>query len=224
MEQLKILAADKDPDTRAQIKMYAAFEGMTADEAADGVAAIKLFRRNDYGVIVLDGGIGELDALSVCRQIRKSSEVPVIITSSGGEEDEILGYYEAGADDFLKKPYSGRMLMARINALLKRSRGKEDFVPRRIIYEGLCIDTVSRSVFIDGAPVSLSPKEYKLLLFLAKNPRKAMSRETILRNVWGEDFFGTDRTVDTHIKLLRGHIKPYDRMIGTVWGSGYIFR
>jgi DNA-binding response OmpR family regulator len=223
MEQIKILTADQDPKVRSEIKTYTAFEGMTADEAADGISVIKLFRRNEYGVIILDADIPELDAWSVCSQVRKGSDVPLIITSSRSDEEEMLSFYDVGADDVIIKPFSGKLLMARINIIIRRG-GRTETMPRRLIFEGLCIDTVSRTVYVDGETITITPKEYKLLMFLVQNRNKVLTRETILQSVWGEDFFGTDRTVDTHVKMLREHIKPYDKLIDTVWGTGYMFR
>lgn len=223
MDELRILTADQDAGVRANIKTRVAVEGMIADEAADGISVLKLFRRSEYGVMVMDSDLPELDTLSVCRQIRKTSDVPLIITSAQNNEEEMLSFYEAGIDDFVIKPFSGKLIVAKINAIFRRSSCPASLAPRRLIFDGLCIDTVSRTVYVDGESVTLTPKEYKLLLFFIQNRHKAVSRETILQNVWGEDFFGTDRTVDTHVRMLRDHIKPYGKFINTVWGTGYIF-
>lgn len=224
MGKVRILIADSDAEIRARIKTHTVFEGLAADEAADGIAALKLFRRNEYNIIIISADLEELDAWNVCRQIRKSSDTPVIVISPRDDEDEKLSFFDIGADDFIAKPFSGKMIMARIHVILRHRMGSAGFEPRRLIFDGLCIDTVSHTVFIDGDIVEITPKEYKLLLFLAQNPHKALSRESILRNVWGDDFFGTDRTVDTHVKMLREHIKPYDKFIDTVWGTGYMFK
>lgn len=224
MGDIRILIADPDAETRARIKTHTAFEGLTADEAGDGIAVLKLFRRNEYNIIIIDANLKDLDAWNVCRQIRKSSETPIIITSDSDDEDEKLSFFDIGADDFIAKPFSGKVMMARIHVILRHSMGSGKYEPRRLMFDGLCIDTVSRTVYIDAEIIELTPKEYKLLLFFAQNPHMAMSRERILRSVWGEDFFGTDRTVDTHVKMLREHIKPYDKLIDTVWGVGYIFK
>lgn len=224
MGGVRILIADSDAEVRAKIKTHTTFEGLTADEAADGIAVLKLFRRNEYNIIIIDSDLPDLDSWNVCRQIRKSSETPVIIVSSRDDEDEKLSFFDIGADDFIVKPFSGKVMMARIRIILRRSMGSAAYEPRRLIFDGLCIDTVSRTVYVDGEIIELTPKEYKLLLFFAQNPHKAMTRESILHHVWGEDFFGTDRTVDTHVKMLREHIKPYDKFIDTVWGVGYIFK
>jgi two-component system response regulator ResD len=224
MGDIRILIAGPDAETRARIKTHTTFEGLIADEAGDGIAVLKLFRRNEYHIIIIDANITDLDAWNVCRQIRKSSNTPIIIISDNDDEEEKLSFFDIGADDFVVKPFSGKVMMARIHVILRHSLGSGKYEPRRLIFDGLCIDSVSRTVYIDGEIVELTPKEYKLLLFFAQNPHVAMSRERILRSVWGEDFFGTDRTVDTHVKMLREHIKPYGRLIDTVWGVGYIFK
>ena len=224
MDEVRVLIADSQTYSRTVIKSYASMEGFTCDEAPDGINAIKLFRRNDYGIIVLDIQLPELDAYNVCRQMRKVTETPIFILSPRNEEDEKLRFFEAGADDFILKPFFPRELIARFRVHLRHSPSAASLPQRRIVFGGLCIDLVSRAVFIDGQNIELTPREYSLLLYLAKNPHKAMSREKLLNEVWGEEFFGTDRTVDTHIKSLRENIKPYDEYIGTVWGYGYIFR
>lgn len=224
MEQIRLLVVDPAAEIRALVKSHAVLEGFATDEAADGIAALKLIRRNDYHIIIMEANLPELDAWHVCRQIRKGSRSPIIMISPPCGEDEKLIYYEIGADDFVEKPFSCKELMARIQVLLRHSAQHEQYTPRRLIFEGLCIDTASRTVYIDGENIELTPKEYNLLAYLAQNPNQAMSREMILREVWGEDFFGTDRTVDTHIKTLRENIKPYHNYIGTVWGYGYIFK
>jgi DNA-binding response OmpR family regulator len=172
----------------------------------------------------MDTALPELDAWHVCRQIRKTASTPIIMLSDRETEEEKLSFFDIGVDDFIAKPFSGKELMARVRVMLRHSAMQSRLAPRRIIYGGLCIDSVSRAVYIDGETVMLTPKEYSLLCFLAQNPDKALSRENILNEVWGEDFFGTDRTVDTHIKTLRENIKPYHRFIETVWGYGYIFK
>ncbi|MFA5676049.1 MAG: response regulator transcription factor [Christensenellales bacterium] len=224
MKQIRLLIVEPGAEIRAAIKNHAALENFAADEAADGITALKLFRRNDYHIIIMEANLEELDAWHVCQQIRKSSRAPIIMLSKQSSEEEKLLFYEIGADDFIEKPFSYKELIARINVLLRHSKLHEDYTPRRLIFDGLCIDIASRIVFVDGESVMLTPKEYKLLLFLAKNPNRAMTRETILSEVWGDDFFGTDRTVDTHIKTLRENIKPYHNYIGTVWGYGYMFK
>lgn len=224
MREICLLVVDPAADLRATVKTHAALENFVVDEAADGIAALKMFRRHDYHIIVMNAELPELDAWHVCRQIRKSSQTPIIILSRNGSEEQKLFFFELGVDDFLNSPYSCKVLMARIHVLLRHSAHHEEYTPRRLIFDGLCIDVVSHIVYVDGEGILLTPKEYKLLVFLAKNHNHAFSRDMILREVWGEDFFGTDRTVDTHIKTLRENIKPYHKYLETVWGYGYIFK
>lgn len=224
MREICLLVVDPAADLRATVKTHAALENFVVDEAADGIAALKMFRRHDYHIIVMNAELPELDAWHVCRQIRKSSQTPIIILSRNVSEEQKLFFFELGVDDFLNSPYSYKVLMARIHVLLRHSAHHEEYTPRRLIFDGLCIDVVSHIVYVDGEGILLTPKEYKLLVFLAKNHNRAFSRDMILREVWGEDFFGTDRTVDTHIKTLRENIKPYHKYLETVWGYGYIFK
>ncbi|MDD5017648.1 MAG: response regulator transcription factor [Eubacteriales bacterium] len=222
MSEVRLLVADREADVRATIKTHAALESFTTDEAADGITALKLIRRHDYQIIIMDAHLPELGTWHVCHQIRKSQDTPIIILSRQSDEEDKISFFDIGVDDFIGKPFSSRELMARIHVLLRHSG--HSYTPRRLICEGLSIDTVSRVVYVDSEAVTLSPKEYKLLVYLAKNQNQAMSREMILKSVWGPDFYGTDRTVDTHIKTLRENIRPYHGLIGTVWGFGYIFR
>jgi|AGTN01.2.fsa_nt_gi Response regulators consisting of a CheY-like receiver domain and a winged-helix DNA-binding domain len=224
MEDVRLLVADPKAEVRASIKTYTSLENYVADEAPDGITALKLLRRNDYHAVIMDTMLPELDAWHVCRQIRKTAATPIIMISERDNEDEKLSFFDIGVDDFVRKPFSGKELMARVRVMLRHSVFLGSLAPRRLIFGGLCIDSVSRTVYIDGDTILLTPKEYSLLHYLAQNPDKALSREIILNEVWGEDFFGTDRTVDTHIKTLRENIKPYQRYIETVWGYGYIFK
>jgi DNA-binding response OmpR family regulator len=221
MDEIRLLIADKDESARNQIKTMAENSGYASDVALDGVAAIKLFRRRDYHIIVMDTDLPVLDGWNVCRQIRKMSDVPIIIVSSQcGEHDKLLAF-EAGVDDYLYKPFSSKELAARIKVFLNRSKGIKSTSQTKIACSGLVIDTSSRTVLVDDSTVKLTPKEYDLLYFLSKNPNQAFSREMLLNEVWGYEFSGSDRTVDTHIKTLRESIKPYESCIVTVWGFGY---
>lgn len=224
MSEIRLLVVDPAADLRATVKTHAAIENFIVDEAANGIDAIKMFRRHDYHAIIMNTCLPELDSWHVCRQIRKSAQTPIIILSGDESEKQKLFFFDIGVDDFLSSPISYKVLMARIHVLLRHSAHHDDYTPRRLIFDGLCIDVFSHMVYIDGDGIILTPKEYKLLVFLAKNPNHAFSRDTILKAVWGEDFFGTDRTVDTHIKTLRESIKPYHKYIETVWGVGYIFK
>lgn len=223
MNDIRLLIADQDSAVRSAIKKMATAQGYLFDEAADGIAALKLFRRHDYNIIILDTDLPELDGRNVCRQIRKVSDAPILIVSAKCSEQDKLNAFELGVDDYIAKPFSAPELLARIKVFLYRSGGLNRVTPAKITFSGLFIDTISRAVYIDDSAVQLTPKEYDLLFFLSQNPNKAFSRETLLNEVWGYDFTGSDRTVDTHIKTLRENIKPYDTFIVTVWGFGYKF-
>lgn len=223
MSEVRLLVVDGDSAVRSVIRENAAAEGYLCDEAANGIAALKLFRRNEYNVVVMDTDLAELDGVNVCRQIRKASDVPVIVLSEHPAQENRLCYFQLGADDYVVKPIFPLELMARVRVFLRRSGMTQLASPKRFSFNGLYIDTASRTVYIDERVVQLTPKEYDLLFFLTKNPNKAFSRETILNEVWGYDFYGSDRTVDTHIKTLRENLRPYQQYIATVWGYGYKF-
>ena len=218
-----MLIVDKDEAARNQIKKLAEELGYAYDAVTDGIAAVKLFRRFDYQIILMDTDLPMLDGWNVCRQIRKISEVPIIFVSSQTEEGDKLLAFDLGADDFLCKPFSAPELTARIRVFVYRTQGVKPSAPSKISFDGLMIDTVSRAVFVDECVVKLTPKEYELLHFLSQNPNKAFSRDTLLNEVWGYEFIGSDRTVDSHIRSLRENLKPYDPYIVTVWGFGYKF-
>lgn len=223
MNDIRLLIIDKDESARNQIKKLADNLGYAFDAATDGIMAIKLFRRQDYHLLIMDTDLPMLDGWNVCRQVRKVSDVPIIIVSSNnGEYDKLLAF-ELGADDYLCKPFSGPELAARMKVFLYRTKGIRLAAPAKMTFNGLLIDTISHSVFVDENTIKLTPKEYDLLFFLSQNPNKAYSRDSLLNEVWGYEFSGSDRTVDTHIKMLRENIKPYDTYIATVWGFGYKF-
>lgn len=221
MNDIRLLIIDKDETARNQIKKLAESAGYTYDVAVDGINAIKLFRRRDYNLIVMDTDLPLLDGWNACRQIRKMSDIPIIIVSAQTSESDKLLAFDSGADDYLCKPFSSRELAARIRVFINRSRGSS--VQTKIGCDGLFLNTTSHTVFVDNNTVKLTPKEYDLLYFLISNPNKAFSRDMLLNEVWGYEFTGSDRTVDTHIKALRENIKPYDSCIVTVWGFGYKF-
>ncbi len=223
MSDIRLLIVDGDDSARSVIKEYAAKEDYSIDEAADGIAALKFFRRNEYNIIILDTALPELDGRNVCRQIRKISDVPIIFISAEIEEEDILSGFEAGADDYVIKPFFASELMARVRVFLHRSSGQKMDSSRRISANGVILDTVSRVVYVNEKAVKLTLKEYDLLLFLMRNPNKAFSRDMLLNEVWGNEFFISDRTIDTHIKSLRENLKPYQQYIATVWGFGYKF-
>lgn len=225
MDTVKILIADDEEGIRNIIKEYMSLEDYHMTEAVDGVDALDHLKKEAYDLIILDVMMPKMDGWAVCREIRKTSRVPIIMLTARGEEYDKLFGFELGVDDYVVKPFSPRELMARVKALLARSRVQAEPVQTKneIIYEGVRIDLDGRSVYYDGKELSMTPKEYELLIFLAQNPKKAFSREQLLTSVWGFDFLGDDRTVDTHIKMLREHLGEYRRWIVTVWGLGYKF-
>ncbi len=220
---IRLLIVDANSTVRGEIRQAAASQGYSYDEAADGIAALKLFRRNDYSLVIMDTDLPELDGRNVCRQIRKASDIPILFISSRTSEQDKLCAFDIGADDFIVKPFYPREVLARIKVFLYRTGGNTKSMPSKITFNGLFINTISREVTVDDKPVSLTPKEYDLLCFLSQNPNKAYSREALLNEVWGYCFTGSDRTIDTHIRSLRDNIRPYDSYIVTVWGFGYKF-
>lgn len=218
----KILVVDDEKMIRNVIKEYAEFDGFEVTEAEDGMEAVEICRKQDFDLIVMDIMMPRLDGYSAIKEIRKTKQIPVIMLSARGEEYDKLFGFEIGIDDYVVKPFSPKELLARIKAVLKRAAAKEQ--PMDIIrYEGLEINVTGREVSVDGKPVSLTPKEYDLLFYLVRNKGIALSREKLLEEVWGYDFFGDDRTVDTHIKMLRNSLGDYRKFIKTLRGMGYKF-
>ncbi|EFM25335.1 MULTISPECIES: response regulator transcription factor [Peptoniphilus] len=217
----KILVVDDEEKIREVIKTYAEFEGHTVVEAVDGIDAVEKAREQDFDVIVMDIMMPRLDGFSAYKEIKKTKNIPVLMLSARGEEYDKLFGFEIGIDDYVVKPFSPKELMARLNVIVTRNKKLND--NRVMEFEGLKIDLDGRSVSVDGERVDLTPKEYELLTYLAKNKNIALSREQLLNQVWGYDFYGDDRTVDTHIKMLRNSIKHYRKFIVTVRGVGYKF-
>lgn len=218
----KILVVDDEKKIREVIKTYAEFEGHEVIEAVDGIDAIeKVKENNDIDVIVMDIMMPRLDGFSSYKEIKRIKEIPVLMLSARGEEYDKLFGFEIGIDDYVTKPFSPKELMARLNVIVNRNNKTSN--NEILAYEGLKIDLDGRVVFVDDQKVDMTPKEYDLLVFLVKNENIALSRETLLNKVWGYDFFGDDRTVDTHIKMLRNSIKDYRKFIVTVRGVGYKF-
>ena len=221
---MKLLVVDDEARIRDLIRKYAAFEGYEVEEAADGMEAVEKCRRGSFDLIVMDVMMPELDGFSACREIRKFSRTPVIMLSARGEEYDRIHGFETGVDDYVVKPFSPRELMMRVGAILKRSGGAAAPETDRVrIGEGLVVDFSARRVSIDGENVELSPKEYDLLFYMVRNRGIALTREKLLSEVWGYDFFGDDRTLDTHIKLLRRSLGDYADRITTLRGVGYRF-
>lgn len=221
----RILVVDDEAGIRQIIKKYACFEGYDVAEAANGMEAIEFCRQNHVDLIVMDIMMPELDGFSACREIRRFCSVPVIMLSARGEEYDRINGFEAGSDDYVVKPFSPRELMLRIGAVLRRSgTAVEEEVSADVLeFGGLRIDQAARIVWVDGERRSMSPKEYELLLYLVANRGRALTREAIISAVWGYDYYGDDRTLDTHIKLLRKSLGVYARYIVTLRGVGYRF-
>ncbi len=219
---MKILIVDDEIMIRNVLREYVEFEGNEAFEAEDGMQAVKLCRDNDYDLILMDVMMPHLDGYSAVKEIKKIKDVPIIMLSARGEEYDKLFAFEIGVDDYVTKPFSPKEVMARINAVTKRHTAKE---PKNEIlkFEGLEIDMAGRNVYVDGVKAELTPKEYELLFYLVRNKGIALTREKLLYDVWGFDFYGDDRTVDTHIKMLRGNLKEYRKFIVTLRGLGYKF-
>ena len=221
---MKILIVDDEEMIRGVLKEYVEFEGNEAFEAADGMEAVKMCKDNDYDVVLMDVMMPKLDGFSAVKEIRKFKDVPVIMLSARGEEYDKLFGFEIGADDYVTKPFSPKEVMARTNAVTKRRAMKNNDVSQQSYkFEGLEIDMAGRNVYVDGEKAELTPKEYELLFYLVRNKGIALTREKLLYDVWGFDFYGDDRTVDTHIKMLRGNLKEYRKFIVTLRGLGYKF-
>lgn len=216
----KILIVDDELKIREVVREYALINGYEVEEASDGLEAIEKVKEQAFDCIILDVMMPRLDGFSACKQIRKIKSVPIIMLSARQEEYDKLFGFELGVDDYVVKPFSPKELMARVKAIVERSKGKENEVLK---FDGLTIDVEGRSVLVDGVKANLTPKEIDLLLYMVKNKNIALSREKLLEEVWDYDYFGDDRTVDTHIKMLRHNLKNYRHFIVTIRGMGYKF-
>ena len=223
---VRILVVDDEANIRTLIRKYAEFEGDQVTEAENGMEAVELCRRHPdaFDIIVMDVMMPELDGFSTVAEIRKTCKTPVLMLSARGEEYDRIHGFELGVDDYVVKPFSPKELMMRVHAIMNRVRPQEEQPQRHVLtFEGLSIDLDARIVTVDGARAELSPKEYDLLVYMARNKNIALTREMLITNVWGYDFYGDDRTLDTHIKLLRRSLGPYSRFIVTLRGVGYRF-
>ena len=223
-----ILVVDDEARIRSMIRKYAEFEGHAVTEAGDGMEAVRLCRTQDFDMIIMDIMMPELDGFSACREIRKSKQTPIIMLSARGEEYDKINGFELGVDDYVVKPFSPRELMLRVAAVMKRTAARSEEVRGQnevVSFDGggLTVDLTARTVCIDGARVDLSPKEYDLFFYLLRNKNIALTREKLISEVWGYDFYGDARTLDTHIKLLRKSLGRYNRYIVTLRGLGYRF-
>ena len=225
-----ILVVDDESRIRAIIRKYAEFEGHQVTEAGDGMEAVCLCRRESYDLIIMDIMMPELDGFSACREIRKITDTPIIMLSARGEEYDKINGFELGIDDYVVKPFSPKELMLRVEAVMKRVNRPQGVpnapAPNQVIEMGeggLRADVTARIVYVDGERVDMSPKEYDLFFYMLSNRNIALSRERLISEVWGYDFYGDARTLDTHIKLLRKSLGPYAKFIVTLRGVGYRF-
>lgn len=222
--QQRILIVDDEEKIIEVLREYAEFENFSVDSAANGMEAVQKCNENKYDIVIMDVMMPKLDGFSAVKEIRKNSDVPVIMLSARGEEYDKLFGFELGVDDYVVKPFSPKEVMARVTAVLKRRnsaiQSKNGSVYK---FEGLEVDMDGRNVYVDGEKAELTPKEYELLFYMVKNKGKALSRETLLKDVWAFEFVGEDRTIDTHIKMLRSNLKQYRKFIITLRGHGYKF-
>ncbi len=222
----KLLVVDDESKIRAVIREYSEFEGYDVTEAADGMEAVSLVKDRDFDLIIMDIMMPKLDGYSACKEIKKIKDTPIIMLSARGEEYDKLFGFELGVDDYVVKPFSPKELMARVNAVLNRKNSgtaKAEPAEEVMRFDGLEINIPARQVKVDGEKVELTPKEYELLFYMVENKNIALSRDKLLSDVWGYDFFGDDRTVDTHIKNLRNNLGKYRDFIVTLRGVGYKF-
>lgn len=222
MEKLKILVVDDESRMRKLVKDFLEREGHIIIEAADGMEAMDIFYENkDIALIILDVMMPRMDGWQVCREVRALSQVPIIMLTARGEERDELQGFELGVDEYISKPFSPKILVARVNAILKRGRAaaSEDLIDAGVIV----IDKAAHLVKIDDVPIDLSVKEFELLTYFVENQKIALSREKILNNVWDYDYFGDARTIDTHVKKLRSKLGEKGNYIKTIWGMGYKF-
>lgn len=222
--QQNILIVDDEEKIIEVLREYAEFENFSVDSASNGMEAVQKCNENKYDLIIMDVMMPKLDGFSAVKEIRKTSDVPVIMLSARGEEYDKLFGFELGVDDYVVKPFSPKEVMARVAAVLKR-RNSALQAKKGLTYkfEGLEVDMEGRNVYVDGEKAELTPKEYELLFYMVKNKGKALSRETLLKDVWAFEFVGEDRTIDTHIKMLRSNLKQYRKFIITLRGHGYKF-
>lgn len=219
----KLLIVDDEEKIRSVVSKYAVFEGYAIDEANDGMAAIEKVRREKYDLVIMDIMMPELDGFSAVREIRKFSKVPVIMLSARGETYDKIHGFESGADDYVTKPFVAKELMLRVAAIINRAKCGGAVESDIFETDKLKVDFTARLVYVNGVKADLSPKEYDLLFFMVKNKGIALSRERLLNEVWGYDFYGDDRTLDTHIKLLRKSLGDASEYIVTLRGMGYRF-
>lgn len=224
---IQLLVVDDEAKIREVIREYAEFNDFEVTEAEDGMVAVGLCNVRDFDIIIMDIMMPRLDGFSACKEIRKTKDIPIIMLSARSEEYDKLFGFELGIDDYVIKPFSPKELMARVNAVLARRAAQapkvQDEPVETLDFEGLSINMAGRIVTVDGEKIELTPKEYELLFYLVENKNIALSRDKLLSDIWGYDFFGDDRTIDTHIKNLRNSLGPYRDFIVTQRGVGYKF-
>ena len=221
MEGLKILVVDDEARMRKLVRDFLSIKGFSVVEAADGEEALdRLFEQKDIALVLLDVMMPKLDGWEVLKTIRKYSQIPVLMLTARGEESDELQGFRLGVDEYISKPFSPKILVARVEAILRRSSAVSQDILRA---GGIEIDKTAHQVMVDGAPVDLSYKEFELMTYFAENQGIALSREKILNNVWNYDYFGDARTIDTHVKKLRSKLGAKGEYIKTIWGMGYKF-
>ncbi len=221
----RMLIVDDEAKIREVVKEYAEFNDFEVTQACDGMEAVNIVKEQDFDIIIMDIMMPKLDGYSACKEIRKIKSTPVIMLSARGEEYDKLFGFELGVDDYVVKPFSPKELMARVKAVMARANAQNQTKQDEdvITYKGLTVNFKAREVTIDGKNIPMTPKEYDLLFYLIRNANIALSREKLLEEVWGFDFYGDDRTVDTHIKMLRNSLGEYRNLIITLRGMGYKF-
>lgn len=220
MSNEHILVVDDESRIRDIIKQYLQFEGFTFDEAQNGQQAVEMFAAGTYNLVIMDVMMPFMDGITALRIIREKSDAPVILLTAKGEEyDKVFGF-DLGADDYMVKPFSPKELMARIRAILKRS-AKKDVKGEIYSYKNIVVNPLAYEVKIEGKKLNITPKEFEILLYFVRNKGMVITRESLLNEIWGYDFYGDSRTVDTHIKMLRNNLGEYRDLIKTVWGVGY---
>ena len=222
MEKIKILVVDDESRMRKLIKDFLEREGYAILEAGDGMQALDIFYENkDVSLIILDVMMPRMDGFEVCKEVRRSSTIPIVMLTARSEERDELKGFELGVDEYISKPFSPKILVARVNALLKRVKGVgADSV---IDAGGIAVDKAAHIVKVDGEQIELSVKEFELLVYFLENQKMALTREKILNHVWDYDYFGDARTIDTHVKKLRSKLGEKGKYIKTIWGMGYKF-
>ena len=221
MANNKVLIVDDDEHIVELIKLYMDKEGFDTVTANNGKKAVELFKSEAPAIVILDVMMPRMDGWEVCRQIRKDSKVPIIMLTAKGEEMDELQGFECGADEYIAKPFSPKILTARVDAIIRRAYGVDS--NEIIEIGGITIDKAAHIVKIDGEEIELSYKEFELLTYFVENKGLALSREKILNNVWNYDYYGDARTIDTHVKKLRKKMGEKGDYIKTIWGMGYKF-